>query len=149
MQLSKALIKCCVCIRRVTDREEFEAEQVQRMNGEPDPERTGGLAYWFTRRPGVAVIDALEWLEVKGSSPSVIFKHKGSVGPRPSKQPLINWDGKQGKAADDLSRETFLFLLLFEGRGRSWQAFRAEFGLPSSFLASNFLCPWYWYLLCH
>lgn len=80
-------------------------------------------------------------LEVKDSSPSVIFKHKGSVGPRPSKQPLINLDGRQRKVADDLSRETFLFLLLLEGRGRSWQAFRAEFGLLSYFLASNFPCP--------
>lgn len=69
MQLSKALIKCCVCIRRVTDREEFEAEQVQRMNGEPDPERTGSLAYWFTRRPGVAVIDALVCTGSKGLFP--------------------------------------------------------------------------------
>lgn len=40
MLLSKALVKFPGCVIRVAHIEEFKPEQVQRMNGEPGPERT-------------------------------------------------------------------------------------------------------------
>ena len=40
MLLSKALVKFPECIIRVAHIEELKPEQVQRMNGEPGPERT-------------------------------------------------------------------------------------------------------------
>jgi len=61
MLLSKALVKFPRCIVRVAHIEEFQAEQVQGMNGEPGLEKT--FRVWLiycTRRPRVTVIDVLE-----------------------------------------------------------------------------------------
>lgn len=57
--------------------------------------------------------------EVNDSTPSLLFHIRAVLVQDQVNRPLINLDGNQRKAADDLSWEIFLFLLLLERTARS------------------------------
>lgn len=88
MLLSQALVKFPGCRFRVACVEELKPEQVQGMNGEPGREHHPVWLMECTRRQEFLWLMSWSVPEVHDSSPSLIFKHKGSIGLGPSKQAI-------------------------------------------------------------